>query len=84
MEELPNGKTNKIRYVRVNLTRDATVIFENITSTNMNRIINIYLDDELLFSSTINNVICSGEFHIPVHNEEQGEELAFKLQNSKR
>lgn len=85
LEEATNSETNDIEYnVEVNLTEDATVIFENITDTNLNQILNIYLDDELLFSSTINAVISNGQFYIPVNDAQQGEELVFKLNNTIR
>ena len=85
LEEVTNSETNDIEYnVEVNLTKDATVIFENITDTNLNQILNIYLDDELLLSSTINSVISNGQLYIPVYDAQQGDELVFKLNNTKR
>lgn len=86
LEENTNRETNDdIKYnVAIYLTEDATVIFENVTVTNLKQILNIYLDDELLISSTINSVISNGQLYIPVNDAQQGDELVFKLNNTIR
>lgn len=85
LEKNVSEKPNEEEYfIKVGLTEDGAVIFENITHTNMNEIINIYLDDNLLLSSVVNEVVSSGQFYIPVHDEKQGEELIYKLNNTKQ
>lgn len=68
--------------VKVNFTDDAAVIFENITELNLNRSIQLYLDDEMILSSPINEVITNGQIYIPANDESHGKELAFKLKNT--
>lgn len=68
--------------VKVSFTDDAAVMFENITELNLNRSIQFYLDDELILSTPVNEVIGGGQIFIPANNEDHGQELAFKLKNT--
>lgn len=78
--EEKDGET--VYRVKVNFTDDAAVIFENITELNLNRSIQLYLDNEMILSSPINEVIANGQIYIPANDEEHGKELAFKLKNT--
>lgn len=69
--------------VKIYLTKEAAVIFANITDLRLGETISIYLDDELLITSQVNSTITDGELYIPVGGDEDaGKRLEFKLQNT--
>lgn len=68
--------------VMVNFTDDAAVTIENITESNLNKSIQLHLDNELILLAPITEVIGSGQIFIPANSEDHGQELAFKLRNT--